>query len=684
MKPLQKLESSKEQYLYWELKKKKAKDMWADLWEIKWKAKKNMSEEEKNKMLHACNLELDKSDQALNEIYTTYWEVKKAYLDLERKEDPFYVDYNLLFNNVDMLMALSYSNEMKVIFTWTDESDLDNADIISKTAEYDYREEMDMDLVEYELWMDKFIWWVGCAIRDWWNSITNAPIVSVGPVEHWRPDPNWRWHADKFRRHGLFGKMTKYQMKQIDWFFDLDQVTWTDRETDKTSTNNNNWTNVNLQPDQATDESALFVVYHHFRTMEDGRKCLCTLANGGKLLIRCLVLEYKIWSKRVFPLSLDYWKPKKGMPHGVRLYDLWARKQKVLSLLLNLAVKKSVRSSLGNHLVVDEKAVKNKAQLRQLTEFPEIILVDTDWGQKNTSNVVTELQRSQVPADNYNVQEMIKWLSYEETSIGPNQLWVSPQWNQTATEIKDNATNSNIRLSLSNRVSMWFYKDFRRKWLMMYQFHFPKNGKKTVAISREFGDKYLTFTNKYLNFSNDPHIKTVSKFDLEQKNKQQFSNHVVLHTYIQQLAAQPEIPLEVRLSMRKALRLMWYPEDEIIDYVKESVEEMEAKDQLRLLNNDIELEPLDPSQIDEKHEDYLHVYRQAKANKATQAAVWDRIRMLKERKKKEREQLLKATQQENNASNTVNWQANSMGNQMAANMIQQGNQTQPSLSDIQL
>jgi hypothetical protein len=56
---------------------------------------------------------------------------------------------------------------------------------------------------------------------------------------------------------------------------------------------------------------------------------------------------------------------------------------------------------------------------------------------------------------------------------------------------------------------------------------------------------------------------------------------------------------------------------------------MESKTNLYLLNKDIKLEPLEPDQVDENHQDYLQVYRQAKANNATRAAVNDRIRMMK-------------------------------------------------------
>jgi hypothetical protein len=128
-------------------------------------------------------------------------------------------------------------------------------------------------------------------------------------------------------------------------------------------------------------------------------------------------MDYKIGGKPVFPLSLDFWKPKKGFPLGIRPYDISHRKQRVLSLLLNLAVKQTVRSSLGNHIIADSKAVKNKTQLMQLTEFPEVILVDTDGGKKNLNNIVAELQRSSVPSDNPNLDARIRQVNYEETSI---------------------------------------------------------------------------------------------------------------------------------------------------------------------------------------------------------------------------------------------------------------------------
>lgn len=65
------------------------------------------------------------------------------------------------------------------------------------------------------------------------------------------------------------------------------------------------------------------------------------------------------------------------------------------------------------------------------------------------------------------------------------------------------------------------------------------------------------------------------------------------------------------------------------------MEEIDAKDQLLLLNRGESLEKLDPSQVDEEHEAYLHIFAQAKDTNAKRDAIRDRLMLLRERKKKE-------------------------------------------------
>jgi len=161
---------------------------------------------------------------------------------------------------------------------------------------------------------------------------------------------------------------------------------------------------------------------------------------------------------------------------------------------------------------------------------------------------------------------------------------------------------------------------------------------KLVIISNDYGDRYMTFKMKDLELSQDPRIDIRSKLEEQLNNKQHLANHIAIHTYLEQFANILKTNLSVRLSLRQILREMQYTEEQIYDYVQETLEEMDAKSQLMLLNRNEKLEPLDPSQLWEEHEAYLHIYKQSKPTIAKQLAVQERIQMLRKRKAEERKQ----------------------------------------------
>jgi hypothetical protein len=117
-------------------------------------------------LLSNVKKELKKSENDLSERIDGFDIIDKAYLDMEKNPDPFYVDYNLLFANVDLMMSVSYANTMKVVFGGTNEADLINADYITKCAEYDYKYEMNMNVNEYIANMDKFLHGVAIYVFD--------------------------------------------------------------------------------------------------------------------------------------------------------------------------------------------------------------------------------------------------------------------------------------------------------------------------------------------------------------------------------------------------------------------------------------------------------------------------------------------------------------------------------------
>ena len=96
------------------------------------------------------------------------------------------------------------------------------------------------------------------------------------------------------------------------------------------------------------------------------------------------------------------------------------------------------------------------------------------------------------------------------------------------------------------------------------------------------------------------------------KNKQQLANHIAIHSYIEQFAQQIETNLQVRLSLRQILREMGYNEDQIYDFVGETYSEIDAKMQLMYLNQGKTLPKITADKIDEEHDVYLHIFKQAK------------------------------------------------------------------------
>lgn len=150
----------------------------------------------------------------------------------------------------------------------------------------------------------------------------------------------------------------------------------------------------------------------------------------------------------------------------------------------------------------------------------------------------------------------LEMLNQVETAIGANQLGISPKGEQTAEEIRNNAENSNLRLGMINKTAFTFYQNFRAKWYMMYIYHFPENGKKLLVISNDYGDRYMTFTDKNINLSQDPHIDIRSKLEQNLQNKQHLANHIAIHTYLEQFSNILKTNLSVRLSLRQILREM--------------------------------------------------------------------------------------------------------------------------------
>lgn len=123
------------------------------------------------------------------------------------------------------------------------------------------------------------------------------------------------------------------------------------------------------------------------------------------------------------PISLFYYSPERFNPYGTSVTDLTEDNQRAISELLNLAIARAKRSSLGSHIAYDSSMI-NENDMINLSIDPKTIPVDTKSGQKNIQSAIFELPRTQVPQDNQVTTQRLEYYNRIATGLDPSQFGV--------------------------------------------------------------------------------------------------------------------------------------------------------------------------------------------------------------------------------------------------------------------
>jgi hypothetical protein len=121
--------------------------------------------------------------------------------------------------------------------------------------------------------------------------------------------------------------------------------------------------------------------------------------------------------------TLAYYCPEPYNPYGTSLVDLLEDKQRHQSILLNLAVAKAMRSSLGGIRIYNSKKITNRNDFANLTSEPKLIGVNLDPGE-SIADVMKEVEFAQVPNDNFNVAQELDTQVRIATGIDPQTIGV--------------------------------------------------------------------------------------------------------------------------------------------------------------------------------------------------------------------------------------------------------------------
>ena len=151
----------------------------------------------------------------------------------------------------------------------------------------------------------------------------------------------------------------------------------------------------------------------------------------------------------------------------------------------------------------------------------------------------------------------------------------------TATENQRVQKNANLRLILGNKINQRGEKMFWELWYRSYKIYFPANGEKNIKLNNSTPS---TLRKKDFITVKDIDIKVTNRMDLEERIEK---NRISLIQNAQFILQDPSIPdISKRNYKREMLRTSpeGKNEDWVLDKVPETVDEMQAKLDLELLN----------------------------------------------------------------------------------------------------
>ncbi len=559
---------------------------------------------------------------------------ESLYMDNTNQENKVYV--RLVFSTEQTLKALFSQNEIWVEFQWRRVWAEQAAQNRQNLAKFDY-EEMDLWAKKDQVQDDKLHYGVWIEVTDWRDSVRKCPKVLVVDPRCWIPDIYAdvnRW----FTYHGFELSMTKYDFKKEAWYFNTDAI-MTDEELQKEieeyiQAGKSVEEARNLQAQNASRslwysndinwDNALYSIYRHM-TIFGNRKYITERANNRSLLIRFQEIkpvreEEKLDPSLVqFPVVTRNRIEKRWDPYGVCVPDILEDKQKMMQLFLNLNKIKAENEARWDIFFYDPNVVKNIESLKiPATDWPRYVKADLSRG-----TAMIEAPRSSVKQDAYNMPNIL-------SSQGMTDIWLdartmgSSEWAQiSATENQRVQKNANLRLMLGIRVNNRAEKKF---WdilrLRVYQQFFKWNDKKNIYINSGVWMTPSIIQQADFSTSNDIDIKIVSQMDVEEEKSAKLTRVLPLINFA---LTRPWSKYSKDKLLRDVYRWAWLSREDANVYVDLSPEEIQAREDLELINrNEMPKKCENPQ---EDHRTYVVIYQSAINTDAKWKAIEQRMQL---------------------------------------------------------
>lgn len=590
----------------------------------------------------------------------------KLYLWIDWQEDKIYV--RLVYSTIDTLASLETSDERSVIFAGRKYWMEDYANNVNNVAKFDF-EQMWCFRKKYQTRINKYKYWAGIEVMDKWDETLQCPEYKViSPLVRC---PDWFGDVNSWPRYHWFEFTSTRDAIEVDKrYFNKDQMMSASQLSELLQAEkDNSWHNRWLDNSIILKSNDVISLYYHYTTIK-GKKYLAVLSNNRSVLIRfeeipaMTDVEKKDPSKIWFPVIVRNWRPLDNDPFGICVADLLEDKESMLQLFINLSRIKSEHQALWDMFMFDPDKV-DVDSLSIPSIWPKYIPVSWLWTMQYPA--MTEVPKWNMNTDEYQIQSIIRW-QWDLAMWMDNQwLWLAWDKNMTATENQRVQGNQNLRVLLWIRFDNEAEKDFWIRWYKYYLFFFNKSEKKNFRLNDSVWNMYYSVSKKDFMGITDIDVEIKSKSDVEAwKEKERIGFLAVWQLVLQDQNASQS---SKNFVMREMLKLNWIPSEKVNFMIRPTQEELNAYDDLELINNNES--PWKIEDINEDHRTYIMIYDRALPTKAKRDAIL------------KRRQAIKVSWQK--ALNIPQTQDKSMSNMMVNDMLQKQNQPQNnalSLNDV--
>ena len=468
----------------------------------------------------------------------------------------------------------------------------ENENVLFEMEARNFTDMYKSDFIKQNWDFDRYIWledickyWKSVQLFTGWNDKDMVPIVERIDPRFVYPYNDWTLLVKDYPFFGFDRIVTEQELKDMkvanaekrDWIMrNYDEYIESLKVTDARYRDINTF---------FMSETWHYKIHYHY-THIDGELRLVLMLWSNILDI----YDVPETNNKRIPIAVTWFAYEGSDWRGTSLIDIIEDSHRTEQLMLNLFKIRAVREATGWNIFIDEEAfLKNKESFKNQSLKNRWYPIKMRDFTKPISSMIYELPQQPIAGDIYNMLDMVKNKAMSESFVSSlgQWLWLSENSEPTtATASKIQKINANMMTTLQNQILAYGSEDFATVY-RDFMLYYWKSSKKKVIRRVLQG---LSWTYKKLSKKDiSGNMNVVLVDPIQQSIMFEDKKRALMEQY-NFLVNDPNTPPFLLNNIRKSIAYYnWLDESEIDSVVELLDEEYQCKQDVLLLNENIEI-----------------------------------------------------------------------------------------------